>query len=296
MDPENVMIIGGGPAGIAAAIQLKRSGLNPIIFEKNKIGGLLSNANLIENYPGFPNGITGPQLVSLFNRQVTSFQIDCHIQEVMKVDFSRGRFLTKTSDRVWKSRCVIIASGTHPKEIKNIKFSGEVKDRILNEVMTLRHIRNKHIVIIGGGDAAFDYALNLARKNRVTILNRNKNHACLPLLYQRAVRIKSISYHPNSNVQRVSEAGDNQFRIECLIFGRTIDIVSDLVILAIGREPEDRFIGETVRHNMKMLRKEGLLHFVGDVNGRIYRQTSIAIGEGMEAAMKIDRKIRGLSI
>ncbi len=292
MPGNDVIIIGAGPAGIATAIQLKRSGLNPIVFEKKNIGGLLNNANLVENYPGFPGGITGPDLVGLFRKQLESFEIDIIYEQVQSLDYNNELFTAITESKIIESKAVIIASGTQSRLSNEIKISGKIRNRIYYEVADLFELKEKNIAIIGAGDAAFDYALNLARNNNITILNRAGNIKCLPLLFDRAKSNNSIKYLSQIQVSEIFETAANQLLLKCRNKSEDIDIISDYVILAFGREQLLDFMTENLLKEKDELQRKELLHFVGDVNGRLYRQTAIAVGEGVLAAMKIAGKNR----
>ena len=287
MPKNNVIIVGAGPAGIAAAIQLKRSGLNPIVFEKKCLGGLLNNANLVENYPGFPGGITGRKLVELFKQQFESFGIDIKFEKVETVDYKNRLFLVQTESNKYESQAVIIASGTKPKQTIEFEISEKIKNRIFYEVVELLDLKQKDIAIIGAGDAAFDYALNLGRNNNVTILNRGEKISCLPLLFDRAKTSKSIKYITKTQVVEIAEDSTNRLLLKCRNDNSDIDIFADYVILAIGRKVQIGFMTDNIMKYKKDLEKREILHFVGDVNGQIYRQTSIAVGEAVMAAMKI---------
>ena len=112
MMTEDVIVIGAGPAGIAAAIQLRRFGLDPLLLERDRLGGLLVNANLVENYPGFPEGIRGAELVKLFEAQLRRVGVSISVEEATALDYSDG-FLIQTPRRRLTARIVVIASGTH---------------------------------------------------------------------------------------------------------------------------------------------------------------------------------------
>ncbi len=296
MPANDVIIIGAGPAGIAAAIQLKRSGLNPVVYERKKVGGMLINANLVENYPGFPGGIKGPDLVALFKEQLESFEIEVIYEQVKSLDYDNELFTAQTKLKETESKAAIIASGTRPRQSSDINIPDQIKSKIYYEVSDLLDLEGKSIAIIGAGDAAFDYALNLSKKNNVIILNRGKNIKCLPLLYDRVEKTNSIKYQDQTLVLKITEFSGSRLILKCRKNNEDVDIISDYVILAIGRDVQFDFMTENLKERRSELEKEGLFHFIGDVNGRIYRQTAIAVGEGILAAMKIEKKHQGKTV
>jgi len=275
-----VAIIGAGPAGIAAAVQLKRYGIEPLVFEKGRIGGLLWNANLVENYPGFPGGIPGPELVGKLEAQLRKASVDVIYEEVVRLEEGFG---LKTEGGSYTADIVVVASGTEPRRFPG-RISEKVEGRVFYEVYPLRDLAGARVAVVGAGDAAFDYALNLARRNEVVLLNRGYKPKCLPLLWERARTTPSIAYREDVEVMEVlpSEGGVG---LLCRTDGGEEKVEIDYVLFAIGRQPKLDFMSPELRG-----RTLERLHFIGDVKNGRFRQTAIAVGDGIRVAMEIALK------
>jgi thioredoxin reductase len=295
METHEVLIIGAGPAGLATAIQLKRYGIAPLIFERDQIGGLLWNANLVENYPGFPAGITGPRLVRLFEQQARRLSIQVLFEEVLELSFGGGLFQVTTARHVYHSRVAVIASGTKPREVLDLSIPPDLQKRISYEVHPRLGLQGQRIAIIGAGDAAFDYALNLGRENDVIILNRSVQTSCLPLLRERASASPRITYCPNMRVTRIAGTPSGDLKLDCTSFDGVTSIYASYIIIAVGRDPQLDFISSALLEQAEHLHEQGILYIIGDVKNGIYRQTAIAVGEGVLAAMKIHQYLKELS-
>jgi len=287
MKIEEVIIIGAGPSGIAAAIQLKRYGIDPLIFEKERIGGLLVNANLVENYPGFPEGIKGPVLVNHLSEHLATVDGRVYVEKVTELDHDGTRFIVRTEKKTYQSCYTIVASGTIPSS-PHISIPGNCEARVFHEVYPIMESSGKRIIIIGAGDAAFDYALNVSSKNKVTILSRSNRVKCLSLLYQRVRDSHNISYLENTRVERIASK-DAGLHVTIRRDAGLSMLDADYLVFAIGREPSLQFLSERLQKRMATLQEEGLLYLIGDVRNGIYRQASIAVGDGIKAAMQIAR-------
>jgi thioredoxin reductase (NADPH) len=300
MQTWDIAIIGCGPAGIAAGIQLRRMGESPLIFEAARVGGLLLDANMVENYPGFPDGIGGPQLVGLMREHLEGQAPNIIPEEVTRLDVlktrpdSAGGFQLATDEREIPCRLVLIASGTRARKPDGISIPEDVSDRVFSEVYPMGDVRDKHIVIVGSGDAAFDYAINLSKGNRVSILSRSARTRCLPLLRERAERIDSIEYYGETLPTNLESLGDDRVRLRGDRPGGEFSIDADYVLLAIGREPRLDFLTDRLAVRLDALQSQGLLHLIGDVGRGIMRQTAIAAGDGVRAAMEAHTKLMEL--
>jgi thioredoxin reductase (NADPH) len=280
MKPDNVVIIGTGPAGMTVAIQLKRYGIPFVLLEKERVGGLLWNANLVENYPGFPAGVSGPKLVRLIEKQMERIGVEIVFETVTNLRYADGRFLVETSRASYHPQYVIVASGTQPRSLP-IKIPTNAQSRVFSDVYHLLGVYEKRILIAGGGDAAFDYALNLVKRgNFVTILNRGVDVKCLGLLWERAAAESAITYREEASVGAV-QLDETACRLEVrLDAGESLE--ADYLLFAIGRIPQTDFLSDDlVNQNVKGL------YFVGDVKNGLYRQVAIAAGDGLQAAMQI---------
>ena len=292
MEVEDVIIVGAGPAGLATAIQLKRYGVNPLLFEREQVGGLLRNANLVENYPGFPYGISGTRLVKLFARQVTHFNIKVIDQEIIALDYDQGLFQAKSRHHSYSSRIAVIATGTKPLLFTDLLIPEDLTERFFYEVHGLLQVEGKCVAIIGSGDAAFDYALNLAKKNQVIMLNRGERPKCLPLLWERAQQVSNISYRNNTRVSKLTEDPTGGMLVDCQYPAGELQFHADYLLGAIGREACLDCLSVSLIRQASTLEEKGNLYMVGDVRNGIYRQTSIAVGDGVLAAMKIHRYLK----
>ena len=284
---KKVAIIGAGPAGLAAALQLKRFGISALLLEGDHVGGLLRNANLVENYPGFPGGIAGKELVDLFWKQAEKIGVEVTFETVTELARVGSVFQISTTSSIHQSHLVVVASGTVPVIFDKAMVSDDIRQRIFYEVYPLLSEESKRIVIIGAGDAAFDYALNLARKNDVIVLNRAEHTRCLPLLWDRAAASDRIQYRPKTSVSIFTGSPYNSVCLECESSSGKEIIEADYVIGALGREPSLDFLSASLRKVARDLEHQGVLHLIGDVHNGLYRQTTIAVGEGIRAAMHI---------
>jgi thioredoxin reductase len=287
-----VTVVGAGPAGIAAAIQLKRYGIETVVVEKDRIGGLLNNANLVENYPGFPCGITGDRLVAHFEAQLERAAVSVIREEVLSLEDDSGTFRIETSGRTIRSRYAVVATGTRPNRCYDIEIPAGAADRVLYEVVSLRDAAGLEVVVVGAGDAAFDYALSLSRRNRVMILNRGDRIRCLPLLRERAGRNSSIRYREHTCIEQVVDKGEDKLLLWCRTPEGKLELVADRLIFAIGRRPELGLLAADLRLPDGAIVESDRLLPVGDVHNGRFRQAAIAIGEGLTAAMKIYYRCR----
>jgi thioredoxin reductase len=281
------VIIGGGPSGLAAAIQLARQGQSALVLERSRIGGLLWNANLVENYPGFVNGISGPALVELFQEQAEKLGVEVMLEEVQTVEVVGDFFRISTINRSLQARCLVAATGTIPRKYILPGIEDCAPGRIYSEVYPLLGVQDAEIAIIGAGDAAFDYALNLADDNQLTILNRDSDTNALPLLVERAVEHPAIRYLDRTMVNKIAPDDREKLVLNIQTGEQTTVLSVDYLIAAIGREPNTGFASQSIMEDSEELIRQRRLYLIGDLVNGHYRQTAIAVGDGIRAAMEI---------
>lgn len=285
-----VVIVGAGPAGIAAAMQLQRSGIEFLLLEKNRIGGLLNEANLVENFPGIANGVSGKTLTMRLKRQLSAAGINIEKTQVLRLGYHDGCFMIQTENQIIMAGKVVLACGTLPISPGPPLDQLQPQKRIFNSVLPLLKTKQKTIAIIGGGDAAFDYALRLAGKNKVHILNRSGKPRTLPILLSRCRQHHNIYIHENSRLTNVmSKDGATEIILNILnpISGQKNEIVCHLILTAIGRVPALHFLDPDLRPAIAELQLQKKIFLAGDVGNGRFRQATIASADGLRAAMEI---------
>ena len=241
------------------------------------------------------DGIPGPELADRFMAQALLAGIKIVEKKVTALQWENGLFRIRTNKRTLFSRTVIVASGTTPKKLPGIKPRGSAKEKLIYEIGPLLNIDGKHVAIAGGGDAAFDYALNLSKKNSVVILNRSDMTKCLPLLKERAANVAAITCFPNASIRAISGTQDGRLMVKGLYSGQPLVFLADYVLGAIGRDPRtDFFADPSIANQLEELQKRGLLCLAGDVKNGAFRQTAIAAGDGVRAGMLISNTLSGL--
>lgn len=293
MAETRITILGAGPAGLAAAMQLRRQGQDPLLLERSAPGGLLHNANWVENYPGFPGGISGRELVGLMLAQARKLGVEVVPSEVEQVVKARDGFRIETNQGLVTAEIVVAATGTVPRHLEGVQVERAARSDLFYHVVPLLDLSGQEILIIGAGDAALDYALNLADCNRVSIFNRGIRVKGLKLLRERVEQHQEIRYFENHQVHRVERTGNRRLRITVEKQGKMSTLEVDAVLAAVGRQPALDYVGPGLVSSLETLRKEGRFYLIGDVHNERYRQTAIAVGDGIRAAMEIDRSLPG---
>ncbi|MBO8132011.1 MAG: NAD(P)/FAD-dependent oxidoreductase [Candidatus Marinimicrobia bacterium] len=287
MENFHISIIGAGPAGMFCAIQLKKYGYDPVIFEKDKIGGLSREAYFINNIPGFPNGINGIHFANLLQKHLEKFNIKFINSKIEKVIYENNQFILTTLFGNYSCNILIVASGTKPKP-SNTKISEKLKSKVFYSLDNLRDYKAKCIAIIGSGDIAFDYALSLSNKNKVIILNRSSKPKAIPALIEEAEKKHNIKLLNETELVKVEEYRDRLL----LTLNNLKEIVVDHILFAIGREPELDFIDKKIIKKHNVLNMSGKLYIIGDAKNGIYRQITIAAGGGIRCAMEIHNRLK----
>ena len=293
----DVIVVGAGPAGLSTAIQLKRHAVSALVLDSPTKASLLRNAWLVENYPGFPQGVGGPELLGIFREQAKRVGATVRNEELVLLEREGEQFILWTKEQKLSARVVVLATGTRARK-PELKFraTGPLKQkleaRVLSGVHLLGKLEGKIVAILGAGDAAFDHALGLAeRNNKVIILNRKEKRRCLPLLWERAREQKSIRYLENTSVHTVAAGEGERLQLLGVSEGERLKLEADFLITAIGREPRLNFLSPEIKQELLGLREKGKIYLVGDLGNQRFRQVGIAVGDGLRAAMAIARDL-----
>ncbi|HDH57442.1 MAG TPA: NAD(P)/FAD-dependent oxidoreductase [Bacteroidetes bacterium] len=279
----DVLVIGAGPAGLTAALQLKRSGLDPFLVEKSSIGGSLLNARCIENYPGVPSGISGRELARLLDEHIRDFGVEVHAICVERLDRRGDGFMAACSQGDIFARAVIVASGGVPLHLGlpgEDAYSGKL---VFHELKDLPEDAGRSACVIGGGDVAFDYALSLAESGiGVKLIMRSDRPRALKKLEAEAQRTPGIAIISQAEpIQFLKDSGS-----VCIHFRDSSQspLRCDFVLVAIGRRPNVDFLAPEL---MKRSYPDLPLFFAGDVVNGSFRQVGIAVGDGLRCAMQV---------
>jgi thioredoxin reductase (NADPH) len=295
--PGEAAVVGGGPCGVAAAIQLKRSGIPSLLFERKAVGGLLWNAHRVENYPGYPRGVPGPALCGLMERHLREAGVEVVFDEVAAIRPGRAGYTLQTAKgRTAHAGAVVIATGTLPRAgflEGEDRLAGR---RIFYEVREIPICPpGRRTAILGGSDAAYDYALNLASKGgRVVILQRSPAR-CLPLLAHRVRRLAGVEVLESVRVDACLETANG---LEIRLAGREgrNGLEVDFLLIACGRSPDQGLVAPLQTPHpgsgSEGIFQENLppgIFLGGDLVRGDFRQAGIAVGDGLVAAMAAAR-------
>lgn len=279
---KKVAIIGAGPAGIATALQLKKYGISFYLIEKKRIGGLIYYANHISNYPGYPKGISGGKLCEIYKKQLQYLKIDIDIDEVININYS-DCFALHSQIKDYQAKYLVLSTGTLPKLLDDVIIDN--KATIYYDLDNITHVRKTRIAIIGAGDCAFDYALTLSKFNYVTIFNKNDYPKANYELIREVNKKKSIDIINNTSIKSIKYKNEENI-INYYEKQELCKLIFDYIIVAIGRIPNNKLL--------ENLPKEAFnnIYLAGDVKNGLYRQSTIAIADGIKTAMSINERER----
>ncbi len=235
-----VIIIGSGPAGLTAAVYAARANLAPIVFAGHMYGGQLMLTTEVENYPGFADGIMGPELMEAFRAQAERFGSVIHNVDVTEVDFRTRPFVVRTGEDEYTADTVIVATGASARWL-DIPGEARLRGRGVSTCATCdgAFFREKHIVVVGGGDSAMEEALFLTRFGRkVTVIHRRDALRASKIMADRALRHEKIEFIWNSAVEEViGEDNTTALRLKNLVDGEESTLAADALFIAIGHDP-----------------------------------------------------------
>ena len=298
----NVVIIGSGCAGHTAALYTARANLKPLVVEGHEPGGQLALTTLVENFPGFPDGIMGPQLVENMRKQAERFGAEYRMAHLTSVDFGQHPFLLHLGKHQVHTRALIIASGA------SARWLG-----LPNEQKLIGHgvsscatcdgffFSGKEIVVVGGGDSAMEEALFLTRfATKVTLIHRRGDFRASKIMLERAQKNDKIQILTDTVVEDVYDHTKNEvtgLKLRNLKTGKVWDFPTSALFLGIGHVPNAKMFaghldmdadGYLKTHNYVHTRIRGVFA-CGDVQDRRYRQAITAAGTGCMAALEVEK-------
>lgn len=303
MTVRKVIIVGSGPAGYTAAIYAARANLAPLLFTGVQAGGQLMLTTLVENYPGFVDGLMGPDLMETFRKQAERFGTEMIAEDVTTVDFTRRPLVVKVADTEYRGHTVIIATGASAK-LLGLPAEMALMGRGVSTCATCDgfFFKDQEIMVVGGGDSAMEEALYLSRLGRrVSVVHRRDTLRASKIMQERALKNPKIEFIWNSAVEDVLDPAKGKVtgvRLRNVQTGERSERTVDGLFIAIGHEPNTRILQGQVD-----LLPNGYVKVVpgttqtsvpgvfaaGDVQDFTFRQAVTAAGSGCMAALEAER-------
>ena len=300
-----VVIMGSGPAGLTAALYTARANLEPLVFEGPEAGGQLTTTTDVENFPGFPNGIMGPELMDLMREQSERFGAQCVQKAVTAVDFSKRPFLVSTEDERILASTFIISSGATARML-GLPSERELVGYGVSTCATCDgfFFRDKELVVVGGGDSAMEESIFLTKfATRVTVVHRRDKLRASVIMQQRARENEKIDFIWNGVVEDVlgsREDGVTGVRIKDVVTGESYVKECQGMFVAIGHTPNSEIFkgqldmddnGYLITNNGTSETSVAGVFAAGDIQDTRYKQAITAAGSGCMAAMDAERFI-----
>ncbi len=299
----DAIIIGGGPAGLTAGIYLSRARMDTLLIEKAMPGGQAILTEIIENYPGFPHGITGPELMQNMEEQAVRFGLKIEYGEAVEFKIKEDKVkIIKINNQEYRTLTIVLASGAEASKLK-VPGEGELRGRGVSYCATCDapFFKDQKIVVIGGGDTAIEETLYLTKFIReATIVHRRDRLRATKILQERVFANKKINFAWDSVVTKIlgSEKVEG-ILIQNKKTGKKKEIPCQGVFIFVGNVPNSKFLNELVKLDQKgyiltdgnmMTSQEGIFA-CGDVRKKILRQVVTACGEGATAAFAAQKYI-----
>jgi thioredoxin reductase (NADPH) len=295
-----LIIIGGGPAGYTAALYAARANLQPLVIEGFQWGGQLMITSDVENYPGYPEGVLGPEMMKDFRRQAERFGAEFISDDVTRVDFSERPFKVYVGDEEYRSQAVIVATGANARQL-GLESERGLQGRGVSycAVCDAAFFREKDIVVVGGGDSAMEEATFLTKfADKVIVVHRRDDFRASQIMLDRARANEKIEWVTNAVVDKVvGETGVTGVDVRDVNTGLVTEIPAQGLFVAIGHDPNTKlFVGQLdmdehgylLTHDGTATNVEGVFA-AGDVVDHTYRQAITAAGMGSMAALDAER-------
>ncbi len=292
----DLAVIGAGPAGLTAAIYAARARLDVLLLEKAAPGGQILMTDWLENYPGFPEGLSGADLVMKMTEQVNRFGVSIETNEVQSLDFSATQKQLQLSDRTVTARSVIIASGASPRKL-GVPGEGRYYGKGVSTCATCDapFFKNSVVAAVGGGNTAVQESIFLTRfVDKVYLVHRRRELRAEKLLQERAFANEKIQVLWNSKVTAINgaDAGVSSITIENVVTGKSVDLPVEGCFIWVGTIPNTGFLKNSlaldadgfIKVNQRMETSVPGVFAVGDVRDTPLRQVSTAVGDGAIAA------------
>jgi thioredoxin reductase (NADPH) len=303
----STVILGSGCAGLTAAIYTSRAGLNPLLLEGHEPGGQLSMTTLVENFPGWPEGIQGPELIENMKKQATRFGATFQLTHLHSVDLKESPFRLKTSEGEILTRTLIIASGASARWL-GLPSEQALIGHGVSSCATCDgfFFRGREIAVVGGGDSAMEEALFLTRfASKVTLLHRREVFRASKIMLDRVHENPKIELRANVIIEEVLGVEEKEVkgvRLRDVKTGEVTTLPIDGLFLGIGHEPNTKAFGDQIdldgdgyirtKDNV-LVTKDGVplsgVFACGDVQDRRYRQAITAAGSGCMAALEAEK-------
>ncbi len=298
----DVVIIGGGPAGLTAGLYASRARLNSLLIEKGLVGGQVANAERVENYSGFPEGINGLELGQLMHQQATKYGLKTLLAEVTGIELQEGQKVIRTTEGDFIARAVIIAGGS---ERQKLGVSGEEeftgKGVSYCATCDAAFFKEKPVAVVGGGDAAITEALHLTKfASRVTVIHRRDQLRASRILQEKAFSQPKIEFRWNSIVEKI-EGGDlvKRIRLRQLKTGEESALEVAGIFISVGLKPNTDYLKSILSLDVtglivtdeKMETEIPGIFAAGDIRYNSARQAITAAGDGATAAIYAEKFI-----